>query len=55
MNEELYFVTEVGGFGEMPVFESNDPTISKVDKKKKKKELDKLMKEAMELNKKNFG
>lgn len=55
MNEEMYFVTEVGGFGSLPEFESNDPTMNSVDKKKKKKQLEQMMKEAMEENMKNFG
>lgn len=49
-NEEskMYYVTEVGGFGQMEEFEDDDPTIQKIGKKKKRKNPDEMFDEAYE-------
>lgn len=49
-NNELSYVTEVGVFGELDI---DDPTVIEM-KKKKKKEMDELIQEAIEENKKNL-
>lgn len=50
----VYFVTEVGSFGSMKEFQSNDPTETQVDQKKKKKQQDELILEAIEINRRNL-
>lgn len=49
-NNDLYYVTEVGVFGSLDI---DDPTAVEL-KKKKKKEMDDLIKEAIKENKKNL-
>lgn len=51
---QMYFVTEVGGFGGMQAFEDNDPTLESVDGKKKRKAMEELIQEAVEENKRNL-
>jgi hypothetical protein len=48
-NDELYIITEVGTFGDLNI---TDPTKKKV--KKKNKELDVLIEEAIQENKDNL-
>ena len=47
-NNDLYYVTEVGVFGSLDI---DDPTAVEL---KKKKEMDDLIKDAIEENKKNL-
>ncbi len=49
-NNDLSYVTEVGVFGSLDI---DDPTVIEM-KKKKKKEMDDLIQEAIEENKKNL-
>lgn len=49
-NNDLSYVTEVGVFGSLDI---EDPTVIEM-KKKKKKEMDDLIQEAIEENKKNL-
>lgn len=49
-DDKLYYVTEVGTFGDLDI---DDPTAIELQKKKKK-EMDELIKQAIENNKKNL-
>lgn len=52
--EQMYLVTEVGGFGGMEEFQANDPTLESLDAKKKRKAMEQLMQEAVEENRRNL-
>ena len=47
-NEEYYIIEEVGVFGGLE--EIDDPTATKVDKKKKKKTMEEMIEEAVREN-----